>query len=38
LIGPTTCRHFQTLDNGLCAACTWRSPAIASTIRIGEAR
>jgi hypothetical protein len=38
LIGPTTCRHFQTLDNGLCAACTWRSPALASPLRIGEAR
>jgi hypothetical protein len=38
LIGPTTCRHFAALDNGLCAACTWRSPALASPLRIGEAR
>jgi len=28
LIGPTTCRHFQTLGNGLCATCTWRSTSL----------
>jgi hypothetical protein len=38
LIGPTTCRYFQKLDNGLCAACTWRSPCLASPLRIGGAR
>jgi hypothetical protein len=37
LIGPITCRHFQTLNN-LCDACTWRSPWLRSPLRIGDGR
>jgi hypothetical protein len=37
LSGPTTCQHFQAL-NDLCAKCTWRSSRLASPLRIGKTR
>ncbi len=37
LSGPSTCMQFQSLGNGLCEACTWRSPAISSPLLVGRA-
>lgn len=36
LSGPTTCKHFQSLDNGHCGVCTWKSSLLASPLSIGR--